>query len=361
MSKYEIILKNGRIWDGTRFLENATDVAIKGGVVAEIGKITEDAGLIFDVDGAIISPGFVDIHVHMKGVSCDTFGYSAEAGSFPFGVTTAVDACAGHRTGRQLLDNLTLKSYVFVQTEIKDGDAYFDETERLIDIYGDKVLGIKLFMDALPEGTCDIAPFRKMCDFAHQRNLKVMAHCTGTRVPMAEVFSMLSAGDICTHLYHGGDNTVLDDDFASMEKAREKGIVLDNGMAGGVNTDFQVAKTAITKGALPDTISTDITRVSAFIRGGNYGMTYIMTLMRHMGMMEEDILRSITSSAAKAIGKEDACGTLEVGKAADIAVVRYEKNPYCIQDKQGNILQGENGYRALLTMVDGQVMHRATY
>ena len=70
-------------------------------------------------------------------------------------------------------------------------------------------------------------------------------------------------------------------------------------MAGHVHTDFGVLKRAIDADCLPDTISTDITKASAYKRGGRYGMTMCMSIAKHLGMQEEDIFRAVTSTPAK--------------------------------------------------------------
>ncbi len=60
---------------------------------------------------------------------------------------------------------------------------------------------------------------------------------------------------------------------------------------------------AIACGAAPHIISTDITRFSAYKRGGCYGLPMCMSIARHLGMEEEDILRAVTSTPAKALGQ----------------------------------------------------------
>ena len=120
MSNYDIIIKNGRVWNGTRFLNSVDSIAVKNGIISEIGDITENADFIFDTKGAIISPGLVDIHTHIKGVSCDEFGVPIEAVSYPNGVTTVVEACADKPNGKNHLDNMCLNSYVFITTKVKN-------------------------------------------------------------------------------------------------------------------------------------------------------------------------------------------------------------------------------------------------
>ena len=62
---FDIILKGGEVYDGTRGESTVTDVAIADGRIAEIGTLQPDrAETVIDVSGLVVSPGFVDMHTH---------------------------------------------------------------------------------------------------------------------------------------------------------------------------------------------------------------------------------------------------------------------------------------------------------
>jgi N-acyl-D-aspartate/D-glutamate deacylase len=70
---YDLIIKNGDIVDGTGAARTKGDVAVKGGRIAAVGKIDGTAKRTLDASGAIVTPGFVDIHTHYDGqVSWDS-------------------------------------------------------------------------------------------------------------------------------------------------------------------------------------------------------------------------------------------------------------------------------------------------
>ena len=65
MARYDRIIKNGMIIDGTRLPRFKGDIGIKDGVIAEIGHIDPShGGEVIDADGLVVAPGFVDLHTH---------------------------------------------------------------------------------------------------------------------------------------------------------------------------------------------------------------------------------------------------------------------------------------------------------
>ena len=65
MATYDRVIRNGTIVDGARLPRFRGDIGIRGGVIAEIGRIDpSDAREVIDADGLIVAPGFVDLHTH---------------------------------------------------------------------------------------------------------------------------------------------------------------------------------------------------------------------------------------------------------------------------------------------------------
>jgi len=353
--KYSILIQNGRIWDGEQFLSG--DVAIQDGKIAAIGSVQEaEAAFVYDAQGRLVTPGLVDIHTHLKGVSIDAFGMQADLACLPFGVTAAVD-CEGTKGCKEVMDGFTVKSAVFITVDVRNDQPDFSRLDTLLQGYGEKAIGLKVYYDTHMMGVGTAAPLRSIVAYAQERGLRVMVHCNRSPVPMADILDALRPGDILTHIYHGGANTAMDDGFASLKAAKARGVIVDAGLAGHVHTDFTLLAEAVRCGAKPSTISTDITCSSAYKRGGRYGLPLCMSLMRAMGLTEEEVLRAVTADAAKAVGMP--WGRLTVGGAADVAVLDEQGETYALTDANGVSFGDDHMYRCCLTVADGQVVYRS--
>jgi N-acyl-D-amino-acid deacylase len=60
----DLVLKNGRIVDGTGNPWFFGDIGIKDGTIVEVGKVNQEEPEVLDVRGQVISPGFIDGHCH---------------------------------------------------------------------------------------------------------------------------------------------------------------------------------------------------------------------------------------------------------------------------------------------------------
>lgn len=64
---HDIIIKNGTIIDGSGRERFVGDIAIKDGLIKEIGTVQGEARTEIDASGKLVTPGWVDIHTHYDG------------------------------------------------------------------------------------------------------------------------------------------------------------------------------------------------------------------------------------------------------------------------------------------------------
>ena len=64
---YDLVIRNGRVLDGTGSPWFRADVAIRGDTIARVARtVDEPAARVIDAAGAIVSPGFIDTHTHAR-------------------------------------------------------------------------------------------------------------------------------------------------------------------------------------------------------------------------------------------------------------------------------------------------------
>jgi len=89
---FDLIIRHGLIADGTGSPPAVGDVAIKGGLIVEVGQVTGTASEELDATGLLVTPGFVDVHTHYDG---QVTWSNVLAPSSGHGVTTVVTGNCG--------------------------------------------------------------------------------------------------------------------------------------------------------------------------------------------------------------------------------------------------------------------------
>ena len=87
MPQFDLIIRGGTVADGSGAPLRTADVAVEGGLVREVGQVSGSAAREIAADGALVAPGFVDIHTHYDGQA--TWDERMQPSSW-HGVTTVV-------------------------------------------------------------------------------------------------------------------------------------------------------------------------------------------------------------------------------------------------------------------------------
>jgi dihydroorotase len=352
---YDLLLKGGRVLDPRNGINAPRDVAISGGKIARVAENIPptEAKKTVDVSGLYITPGLVDMHVHVYTGTGNKNSYTGDRSVYPdgftlrSGVTTVVDAGSSGWTNfpdfkSRVIDisktrilallNIVGKGMAGRQKIEQDtSDMDPKATAKRAKEYPDTVVGIKSAHFAGPEWTSvdnavkagRLADLPVMIDFGTFRDER----------PFQElVLDHLRPGDIYTHGYKrqvpyiGEDGKLL----PYLAQARKRGIKFDVGHGGG-SFSWKNAVPAIRQGFWPDSISTDLHIGS--MNAGMKDMTNVMSKILSQGVPLYDVIKMSTWNPAQQI-KRTELGHLSEGAVADVAVLRLDSGQFGLVDAQ---------------------------
>jgi dihydroorotase len=181
----DLLIKNGRVVDPARKLDTVTDVVIRNGKVATIGGGNVSDLPVFDATGLIVSPGFFDIHVHLREPGTEeaetiaTGGSAAVAGGF-----TAV-ACMPNTKPSN--DNPSITHYIVSEARRSSPARVFPIGAITKEQKGETLAEIGEMFEAGIAGISDDGKpvmnsqlFRRALEYAQMFDLPVIQHCEDT-------------------------------------------------------------------------------------------------------------------------------------------------------------------------------------
>lgn len=370
----DYLIKNGRVIDPSRGINQICNVAIKNGKLIEyvdgMNAITE-----VDATGCIVTPGLIDFHCHISDRRTDS-GIDPDLTCIPNGVTAAVDqGSTGVTTCRSFLDELSnrhIKGKMFLHVtptgqithqfpEPMLPDTWvMDKFEMALDYGKDRILGLKLRISKEVVKNQGLEPLKRAIAVGEHFNIPVCVHVTDPPTPMSEIAKLLRPNDIFCHMYTGSKGvSILEDGKIPKEiwEARDRGVIFD-ACHGKMNHNFEVAEKAAAEGFLPDVITTDIT-FKTWCKPPVYGMPHVMSKFFMIGMDEYQIIERTTCNPAKLMHMEDSIGTLKPGTCADVTILKIKEESIQFQDAQNNVRVGQRFFVPMATIIDGQMMYRS--
>jgi dihydroorotase len=375
--QYDLLLQGGHVIDAKNHISAVRDVAIRDGKIAAVEARIDPAQAfkVVDLRGLYVSPGLVDIHVHVYAGTSERNSYAGDNSLYPdgfmlrVGVTTVADAgCSGWRNfedfKQRVIDRAKTRVLVFLNIvgngmrgpkyENDLNDMEVKPAVEMAQKYKGLIVGIKTAHYAGPEWT----PVEHAVEAGTIANIPVMVDFGANRPerPMPElVTKKLRPGDIYTHCYSGLRNEQTESGHVNpaMFEGRKHGVIFDVGHGGG-SFAWRIAVPAMKEGFLPDSISTDIHIGS--MNSGMKDMTNVMSKFLVMGMPLDEVVAKSTWNPAREIHHEE-LGNLSVGSPADVTVLRLEQGSFGYTDMYGARLKGDKKLVAELTLRDGKVVY----
>src|SRR6266498_3850887 len=375
--KYDLLLKGGHVIDPRNRISAVRDVAIANGKVAAIAAniAPAEALKVVDASGHYVTPGLVDIHVHVYAGTGERGSYAGDNSVYPdgftlrSGVTTVVDAGSSgwrsfddfkqriidrSRTRVLALLNIVGKGMRGDKFEQNLADMESKPTAEMALRYKGLIVGIKTAHYAGPEWT----PVERAVEAGTQANVRVMVDFGTNHAerPVSElVTKKLRPGDIYTHMYSGLRNEQDESGHVNpaLWEARKRGVIFDVGHGGG-SFLWRIAVPAMKEGFVPDSISTDLHIGS--MNAGMKDMLNVMDKFLAMGMSVDEVILRSTWNPAREIKREE-LGHLAPGAVADVAVLRLEKGAFGFVDMHGARLRGTQKLTCELTLREGKVVY----
>ncbi|MCC7175466.1 MAG: amidohydrolase/deacetylase family metallohydrolase [Bryobacterales bacterium] len=371
-ARYDLLLKGGHVIDPKSRINGPRDVAIAGGKIARVAANipASEARRVVPVEGLIVTPGLIDIHVHVfqrPDLLPRDSSVQTDAHSFRSGVTTVVDAgTAGWRNFAEFRKRAVdgARTRVLALLNISAGGMGTGTEDNLdqLDVEGavraarankDVVVGFKSAHFGGPGWESVEAAVKA----GRETDLPVMVdfgYLNAVRNLPTLLLDKLRPGDIYTHCYSGHREELLENGKINpaMFTARKRGIVFDVGFGAG-SFYWYVAAPALQQGLPPDVISTDLHTGS--MNAGMKTMTNVMSSILNLGSSLEDVIAMSTWQAARTIKRPD-LGTLDEGAEADVTILRVDKGRFGFLDSAGAAYPGAQRIVAEMTVRRGRVV-----
>jgi dihydroorotase len=363
-SKYDLLIRGGRVIDPSVHLDAVRDVAISGGRIAAVEPaIGAGAAEVIDARGKLVVPGLIDIHTHT--------GRAAESPGMVLrdGVTGWIDA--GSQGADRVAEIVAVARSSPQQGRVlinignggilPGGDtmdlarADVAAARAAIEKDRDYIVGVKARLSRDVVGSNDVEVLRRAQEVATSFNLPLMIHMGQTASSMGKLVDLLKRGDIVTHLFAPPPNAIVDDSghiLPEVLAARRRGVWFDigNGQTGHMRWDTIAA--IMKAGFWPDTFSTDWNANSKTT--GVVDLPNCMSKLLGYGMTISDAIACATLNPSRIFPVFNDRGTLNVGAPADVALLELREGTFEFLDNYKGTITGKQRFFPAGTVLAGK-------
>ena len=368
----DLLLRGGMLVDPHQGIGDIRDIGVRGGRIAVVAEaVSEGATTTLDVGGKVVTPGLIDLHVHVWwGVA--HLGIEADPHCVRRGATTVYDAgSAGADTfpgfKKYVIDVSATRIKAFLHiasqgqlnneigelTDLRYADV--DKAAAMCERYKEDIVGVKIRMTRNLVGDNGREGLKRARAVCEATGLPLMLHPNASPLNLADMLGQMQDGDIMTHCFHSSDTGVLDEAGKVRPEAvaaSERGVLFDVGHGAG-SFSFQVAETAMRQGLRPGTISSDLHHYN--LHGPVYDLATTLSKFMHLGWSLEEAVERATAAPARAMGMLGEIGTLAVGACADVAVFDVEEGAFDFFDASGVKRIGERRLVPVVTIRAGEI------
>jgi dihydroorotase len=384
----DLILKGGRVVDPSQGIDAILDVALRGDRIVKLAAAIDPAkARVIDVSGTVVTPGLIDLHVHVYRHMTD-FGLPTDDAGVNSGCTSVVDqGSAGAWTFDGFkaiaIDPAITETFVFLSVNLAgalrgckggpfDRDPKYIDTDvmrRFIEKFPTIIRGIKAHGESGSWSNWGDVMLRRAREIADRMDLPMYVH-TGQLFPVNEqnrpdplsvlpqVLDYVRPGDLLAHCFSCRDDGILGErqkPCPELIEAVANGVRLDIGH--GINFSFDTARRMMDAGLFPYTISTDLH--GDFASHDNdttldYSLCGTMSKLLAMGFDLPFVIRATTQHPAEVLRLGTEIGTLKPGTRADITVLDVVVGDWTFKDSRKVELLGRQRLLPRLVVRNGR-------
>ncbi|UDQ98595.1 dihydroorotase [Lentisphaerota bacterium WC36G] len=181
LNKNEYILRNGHVIDPKNNIDKVCDIAVKDGKIINIDNVASDC-TEFDMSGKVITPGLIDVHVHLRqpgntaAETIKTATMAAAAGGFTTVVSMPNSSPVADNPGTIEYILRNVEEHAIVKVLPSGAMTKNIAGKEMAGIGGLKKSGIVAVTD---DGRCiqNHSLMKNIVEYSKQFSLPVMDHC----------------------------------------------------------------------------------------------------------------------------------------------------------------------------------------